>query len=91
MNIEIKVLSVVVGFLTILLVSTIVVHVTKRHTAIDQCMTTRVIKQVGGCSRYGMCGVLLDNGDTGKEYYPVIGQRVQAYNHDCYKEAYKKL
>ncbi len=35
------------------------------------------IVSVGGCDRYGDCGVMLDNGISTKEHYPVIGERIK--------------
>lgn len=32
-----------------------------------------LVKEVGGCSKDGYCGVLLEDGTTAKAYYPVKG------------------
>lgn len=34
------------------------------------------IVSVGGCDRYGRCGVMLKNGHKTASYYPVIGQEL---------------
>jgi hypothetical protein len=32
------------------------------------------VASVGGCDRFGKCGVTLDNGDVRTEFYPTVGQ-----------------
>ena len=39
------------------------------------CVESTVVS-VGGCDKYGECGVMFANGAKGVIYYPVVGQKL---------------
>lgn len=40
------------------------------------CVERKVIASIGGCNRDAHCGVKYNDGQFGKEYFPVIGEQV---------------
>lgn len=40
------------------------------------CVEYHKIVEIGGCERYGLCGVKLDDGSKAYENLPIIGQEI---------------
>lgn len=47
------------------------------------CVESTTVVKVGGCDKWGECGVIYANGTVSTEYYPVEGETV------CVKSVWK--
>jgi hypothetical protein len=41
-----------------------------------ECVETKRVKMVGGCDRWGECGVMYEDGSFGSTKIPTVGQSV---------------
>ena len=64
----------VAGFLFLLLVPTLAGVGYGIYTELNAPRVTGTVASIGGCDRYGRCGVLLDNGHKCTLHHPVVGQ-----------------
>lgn len=73
-------------FLICIVIAILIIILASGCTKSSNCHNVtvlRTIESIGGCDNTGRCGVKYDNGEYGRERYPVVGESANKDEEVC--------
>jgi hypothetical protein len=43
----------------------------------EEDLVYKTVKSIGGCDKSGYCGVMFEDGTSGRKSYPIVGMKVR--------------